>query len=198
MKILTKNLLLAIGTFSLLPSANADIHITPLLGFTGGGVVKSANGETFDIEPNASFAISTETDVQAGRIGLFYSHQSSDVESLNLETTIQYLMFQSSAYYPLIKQSYAYIGVGIGGSYIEADWSDNHTGFAASIFGGLEYPFSNNISFTSQIRWLGTVVDNDTTAACNLPSSNSNDCRIQFKTDWMNQFAMNAGIVITF
>lgn len=198
MKILNKHLFIAIGSLSLFSNANASIHVTPLLGFTGGGTVENNNEDTFDIEPSASFTISAEADFQTGRLGLFYSHQSSKVESENLDSTIQYLMFQSSIYYPLANQSYGYLGLGIGGSYINADWSKNHTGFAASIFGGFEYPITDRISFTTQARWLGTVVDNDTTTRCNLPATDSNECRIQFNTDWMNQFAMNAGVVITF
>lgn len=198
MTILNSSVFIAIGVLSVASTASANIHITPQLGFTGGGIVKNSNDEKFDIKPSESFAISIESDLQTSRLGLYYSHQSSNVESENLDSTIQYLMFQSSIYYPLANQSFTYLGIGIGGSYINADWSDNHTGFAASLFGGFEYPISDSVSFTSQVRWLGTVVDNNTTTICNLPSSRSTDCRIQFDTDWMNQFTMSAGVVMTF
>ncbi|MGF1908251.1 porin family protein [Vibrio kasasachensis] len=198
MKILSQSLLVGISIFCLQPAANAKIHITPLLGFSGGGEVEDENGSALDIVPSVSFSIATELEFQTGRLGLYYSQQSSEVESLELDTTIQYLMFQSSIYYDLPNRAYAYLGVGIGGSYIDADWVDNHAGFAGSIFGGFEYPITQSISLTSQIRWLGTVVDNDTAAACNLPSGSSGDCIIRFKTDWMNQFTMGVGLVMTF
>jgi len=179
-------------------SAYAEVYLTPWLNYTGGGELESNDGSSYDIEPSASFTLSVETDFQTGRLGLFYSHQSSDVSEVQLKTSIQYLLFQSSIYYALPNEADAYLGIGIGGSYIDANWVDNSTGFAASIFGGFEYPLNQSISLTTQARWLGTVVDNDTAAACNLPSNSSSGCIVQFRTDWMNQFSLGIGVVMKF
>ena len=198
MKALKKWLLVTLVLSGTVTQSHAEVYLTPWLNFTGGGELENSDGSKFDIEPSASFSLSAETDFQTGRIGVFYSHQSSDVSEVQLKSSIQYLMFQSSIYYALPNNAYSYIGIGIGGSYIDANWVDNNTGFAASIFGGFEYPINQSISFTTQARWLGTVVDNDTAAACNLPSSSTNGCIVQFKTDWMNQFTVGIGVVMRY
>ncbi|MBA5761838.1 porin family protein [Vibrio sp. 404] len=198
MKALKKWLLVALVLSGTVTQSHAEVYLTPWLNFTGGGELESSDGSNFDIEPSASYSLSAETDFQTGRIGMFYAHQSSDVSEVQLKSSIQYLMFQSSIYYALPNDAYSYIGVGVGGSYIDANWVDNSTGFAASIFGGFEYPITNSIRLTTQARWLGTVVDNDTAAACNLPSSSTNGCIVQFKTDWMNQFTVGIGVVMRY
>ena len=176
----------------------ADVYLTPWIGYTGGGKVIAQNEMIYDLEGSASYAITGEIDLQDGRIGLFYSNQGTNVDDINLESNIHYLQFQSSVYYPTEEEVSFYLGIGLGASYIDADWVDDELGFSASIFGGFEYRFHDNLALNSQLRWLGTVVDNDTSGICNLSASESDNCIIKFKTDWMNQFAANLGLTWNF
>ncbi|WP_260259349.1 porin family protein [Vibrio intestinalis] len=189
-----------IGISILLFSSNswAQIHITPWVGHTGGGDVTDQNQQNYNISPSVNYAFSIESDLQQGRIGLFYSSQSSDAENTHLDVTVHYLHFQSSVYYPMDGGINSYVGVGLGGGYVDANWVDDNLGFSASIFGGFEYPISNNLSFNTQVRWLGTVVDDQTSAACNLPTNGGNNCVVKFDTDWMNQVSVNFGLVFKF
>ena len=57
--------------------ALAQFHITPVIGIAAGGEVEDQNGDTFKIKNNSALSIALETDFDAGRIGLFYSTQSS-------------------------------------------------------------------------------------------------------------------------
>ncbi|MFH0258751.1 hypothetical protein ACGRL8_17345 [Vibrio rumoiensis] len=77
------------------------------------------------------------------------------------------------------------------------EFGDNKYGFAASIYAGLEYNITENLALTGQVRWLGTVVDNDSQSACYANQSSSN-CYIQFESDWMNQFQSNLGVAFRF
>lgn len=178
-------------------SLSAEIQITPMIGFTGGGAVEDEDGNTYDMENSASYSLAIETPLEKGRVGLFYSNQKSELESLKLDSSIQYLHFQSSIYYPATNQFSGYLGLGLGASYVDVDWAKDKYGFSASIFGGVEYKLSNSLALTSQLRWLGTVVDNDTSGACTVPSTGQN-CVIRFDTDWMNQFQANIGLTFTF
>lgn len=190
------SLALTLATVSL--CANSEVYLSPWLGYTLGGSVEDQNQTELDLKAAPSFATSLETDIDNGRIGLFYAVQNSEVETLNVTSTTHYLHFQSSIYYPIEKRFSSYLGLGLGGSYIDADWVNNELGFSASIFGGFKYQLTDSLALNSQLRWLGTVVDNDTSGVCNLPTTNDNSCVVRFKTDWMNQFSANLGVTLSF
>lgn len=191
-------LLLPLAIFGLSTAAHAEIHLSPWLGYTFGGSVEDQNQNELDLEGSESYAISLETDVDKGRIGLFYANQNSQVENVNLDSSIHYLHVQSSIYYPVQDKWSSYLGIGLGASYVDADWVKDEWGFSASIFGGFEYQFTDALALNTQLRWLGTVVDNNTSGVCNLPTTGSESCVIKFKTDWMNQFSANIGLTWSF
>lgn len=176
----------------------AQVRVTPWLGYTAGGSVENQDGEELDLKSAMNFAVSLETDLDQGRVGLFYTSQRTDVEEVNADATIHYLLFQSSAYYPLEDGLNSYIGLGLGGSYVDAVWVDDSLGFSTSIFAGMEYVVSDSIALTSQVRWLGTAVDNETSGVCQSSGNNNSSCVLQFKTDWMDQFSANIGLVVSF
>jgi len=177
--------------------ASPEIIITPMVGYTGGGSVEDQDGKNYDMKGSENYTFAIETPLEKGRVGFFYSNQSSELETLNLSSSIQYLHFQSSIYYPASSVLSGYLGLGLGASYVDVDWAKDKYGFSTSIFGGLEYKLSDRLALNTQVRWLGTVVDNDTTGVCNIPS-NGQDCIIRFDTDWMNQFQANVGLSFTF
>ncbi len=180
----------------------ANFFVTPFIGGAAGGEVigQGDQSETeFDIEAAPSFSLALELPVDNGRVGLFYSNQSSELEKLNLDVDVHYAHFQSSVYYDLSENTSGYIGMGLGASYVDADWVDENVGFSASFFGGFDYLLSEHVSLNFQMRWLGTAVDNETSTQCNLPSNtNSDKCRVVFDTDWMNQGQANLGITFRF
>ncbi|MDR9828124.1 porin family protein [Vibrio sp. FNV 38] len=175
-----------------------ELYVTPWIGFTGGGKVVNEEGTEFDFKPSESFALQIEAPLQQGRIGLFYHYQGTEVDDINASVETHYLLFQSAVHYAMHERLRTHIGIGLGGAYTKANWVDDNFGFAGSIYGGLEHEIKDNLYLTGQVRWLGTVVDNDTTAICNLPSGQEGNCVIKFKTDWMNQFSANFGITFKF
>ena len=68
---------------------------------------------------NYTFVI--ETPLEKGRIVFFYSNQSSELGTLNLSSSIQYLHFQSNIYYPAFSVLSGYLGLGLGASYVDVD-----------------------------------------------------------------------------
>ncbi|ENM5925433.1 porin family protein [Vibrio mimicus] len=179
------------------PFLAAEWMVTPSVGYTFGGKVLNQAGNQYDLKSSSSYALAVELPYDKGRVGLFYSAQPTNVETLsNQDANIHYLHFQSSIYYPISEKFSSFIGLGIGGAYTDVDWADKKYGFSASAFGGVEYQISSNVAFNAQLRWLGTIVDNDSSAVCTLPSSES--CVVKFKTDWLNQGSAHVGITIRF
>lgn len=63
-------------------NAQANIIVTPYIGYTGGGQVEDESGNTYALDPAVNYALSVETPLEKGRIGLFYSNQSTELEKL--------------------------------------------------------------------------------------------------------------------
>jgi opacity protein-like surface antigen len=178
-------------------TGNASVIVTPFIGYSLGGKAETAEGTSYDISPSANLALAVEFPFRNGRMGAFYSRQDSSLDTLNLDTTIQYLQFQSSAEYQIGENTQAYIGAGLGASHTSGQWTKSHTGFAASIFGGVEYYLTKNLAINGQLRWQGTVVSNESASICNLPTDDQS-CFIAFKTNWMNQVQTNLGLSVRF
>jgi hypothetical protein len=176
---------------------NATVIVTPFIGYSLGGGAETADGTNYDISPSANLALAIEFPFRNGRMGAFYSRQDSSLDNLNLDTTIQYLQFQSSAEYQIGESTQTYIGAGLGASHTSGQWTKSHTGFAASIFGGVEYYLTKNLAINGQLRWQGTVVSNDSVSICNLPTEDQS-CFIAFNTNWMNQVQTNLGLSVKF
>ncbi|WP_239670622.1 outer membrane protein [Vibrio variabilis] len=191
----TKAMMFTAAIFSI--NSNASVMVTPFIGYSLGGAAETADGTSYDISPSANLALAVEFPFRNGRMGAFYSRQDSSLDTLNLDTTIQYLQFQSSAEYQVGENTQAYIGAGLGASHTSGQWTKSHTGFAASIFGGVEYYLTKNLAINGQLRWQGTVVSNDSVSICNLPTDDQS-CFIAFKTSWMNQVQTNLGLNVKF
>lgn len=174
----------------------AAVYLTPFVGYTAGGKVEDSQRQSHAIQGSESYALALEVPYETGRLGLFYATQRSDIDTLNDTIAMHYLHFQSSIYYPADDKLSSYLGLGLGASYADADWVDDKYGFSASIFTGLDYRLSPNIALNTQFRWLGTVVDNDTSTVCTF--GDSDRCVIRFQSDWMNQFSANLGLTIQF
>lgn len=190
---------IVIGSFAALYclSAQSNVIVTPFVGYTLGGAAKDGEGKSYDISPSANAALAVEFPFRNGRMGVYYSKQDSSLDTLNLDSSIQYLQFQSSAEYAWTDKTSGYIGAGLGASHTSGEWTNSHTGFAASIFGGMEYHITKNFALNGQIRWQGTVVSSDSISICNLPTDDQS-CFIGFKTKWMNQFQTQVGLTMRF
>lgn len=179
------------------PISAAEWMVTPFIGYTLGGDVIAQTGNKYNLDSSGNYAVAIEVPYDKGRIGLFYSAQPTQVETLiSQDANIHYLHFQSSIYYPTSDKFSSFIGLGIGGAYTDVEWADKKYGFSATAFGGVEYKIASNIAVNAQLRWLGTMVDNDSSAICTLPSSES--CIIKFKSDWLNQGSAHIGVTIRF
>ncbi len=178
-------------------SSYADIMITPMIGYTIGGEVKDAQDNRYDIQGDYNYSIAIEIPVENGRIGLFYTQQDSQLDDLDLDSPVKYLYLQSSLDLPINDKLLGYVGIGLGGSYIDVDWAKGKVGFSATGFAGLEYKLTPHIALNAQFRWLGTTVDSSSSTVC-YSAHDVNKCYIHFESDWMNQFQSNVGFTFRF
>ncbi|GEK12739.1 outer membrane beta-barrel protein [Aliivibrio fischeri] len=179
-----------------LPSL-AQIHITPSVGYASGGEIEDTEGEIYDLKGNTAYSLAIETDYDAGRIGLFYSNQSNDIEGLNQTSNMHYLHFQSALDYQLTKNISSFFGLSIGGTYADVDWIDENIRFSAGAFGGFQYHFTDNFALQLEGRWLGTSVDSNFDSSC-VSTPNKNSCTIKYEGSWVNQLQANLGLRFSF
>ncbi|GAB7220583.1 outer membrane beta-barrel protein [Vibrio comitans] len=177
--------------------SQADIHITPMIGYSMGGSFDTEEGGNFDIEEAVNYNIAIETDVEKGRLGLLYSQQDSSIEDVNIDTTLRYLHFQSAVFYPSGEKWNSYIGLSLGGTQIDIQGASNEYKFSLGVYGGVEYEFTDNFALQGQIRYLGTLVDGDSITICDS-SGNGTSCKYAFSGDWMSQVQANLGVRFSF
>ncbi|MGR6839235.1 porin family protein [Aliivibrio wodanis] len=175
----------------------AQWYITPAIGIATGGMVENKDGDTFKVENDSSLSFTVETDYDAGRIGLFYSTQSSEVKSLGNKSRFDYLHFQSALDFPLTTNLNSFFGLSLGATYTDVDWSDDTIQFSGGAFTGLQYHFTDNIALQLEARWLATSVDSDFDSACGVGSTHS-ACVIRYEASWMNQIQGNLGLRFNF
>ncbi len=175
----------------------AQFYITPAIGMAAGGEVENQNGDTFKIKTNNALSFALETDLDAGRIGLFYSTQSSEVKTLGNKTRFDYLHFQSALDYPLTTRLSSFFGLSIGATYTDVDWSEENINFSAGAFTGLQYHFTDNLALQLEARWLGTAVDSDFDSTC-VSTPTQSGCVIRYESSWVNQVQGNLGLRFSF
>jgi hypothetical protein len=173
------------------------LYFTPMIGYSMGGNVTNDDGEDYDVSSDLNYNFALEKAYDTGRIGLFYSEQASELETLSLGTRFRYLHFQSSIYYPIASNSSSYVGIGLGGTQLDLEWSEKEYYFSASLFGGFEQSLSKHVSLQAQARWNGTLHNSDSASVCNLPTTEES-CKFYFSGDWLNQFQVNLGLVFKY
>ncbi|RYU51606.1 porin family protein [Aliivibrio finisterrensis] len=187
-----------LGLLAILPlQIFAQVYLTPSIGFSSGGEVTNSAGDTYKINGDNALSFAIETDFDTGRIGLFYSTQSSEVKSLGNKTRFDYLHFQSALDYSLTPKLSSFLGLSLGATYTDVDWSDENLRFSAGAFTGLQYHFTDNFALQLEARWLGTSVDSSFDSAC-VSDSTQSRCVIRYEGSWMNQVQGNLGLRFSF
>ncbi|WP_237156947.1 hypothetical protein [Photobacterium rosenbergii] len=190
--------IIAVGLITASHSATANtIYVTPYVGYTFSNGITDDNGIEIEPESDPHYAISIETDLDQGRVGLFVSHQPTDYETFSNSGSLTYVHFQSSLRFDTFTHFDTYLGASIGTTIIDADWSDKDMVFSGGFLGGVEYKFTPNFSVLLEGRWLANLMDGDTTTICNLPEGNQT-CSIRVDSEWLTQFQTNLGFTFSF
>lgn len=204
MKRLNTILVVFILTFS--QHSNA-IEITPLLGYRGGGdFIDDTTAKKHTIVSSDIYGLIISFPYEYGKtIEVYYSHQSSDLRSINITLpsptsntdiplSIDYLHIGGTAPISTEQDLKTFVSGGLGFTYLSPDFSGLESDLRASLsIGiGLKYPLSNNISFRLEARGLATMFNNNSSIFC------SGGCTIKVDGNFFLQGEVFAGLAITF
>ncbi|MDO6542363.1 outer membrane beta-barrel protein [Photobacterium sanguinicancri] len=187
-----------VSCFPISSLANTEkIYVTPAIGYTYSGTMKNDAGDNISVNHAASYNIAVETDIEPGRVGFFLSHQNTDTKEVTGNSQFTYLHFQSSLRFQPTQQLKSYFGASLGGTFVNASWSEKDLFFSGGLFGGIEYEMTKNASVVLEGRWLANVVKSNTTAICTLPTGNET-CKISIDSNLFSQFQTNLGMQFSF
>ncbi|WP_036798153.1 outer membrane beta-barrel protein [Photobacterium marinum] len=181
------------------PQVQSDntFYFTPYVGYAFTSNITDENGNAIRIEDDPHIAFSLDTDMGAGRIGLFISHQPNEAENIQGDGSFTYFQFQSSLRFDVNPSFDSFFGASVGTTISESDWTSNDLLFSGGFFGGAEYKINSNTKLVLEARWLANLIDSNTNAICTLPTGDET-CRIKIESDWISQLQTNIGITYSF
>lgn len=205
MKALNPTLLFAI----LLTSTNThSLEITPLLGYRGGGefVDESTDKKhTIDSSSTYGFIIADENYGRGKSLELYYSHQDSNLNSVNITVpgttggtniplSIDYLHIGGTAPISTTDKIHTFMSGGLGFTYLSPDYTGLQSDLRASLSVGigLKLPINERIALRIETRALATLFDNNSAIFC------SGGCTLSVNGNFFLQGEVFAGLAIKF
>lgn len=181
------------------PSAAEEnsFYVTPYIGYSFSESVTDENGAKVRVKNDPHVALALETDMDQGRVGLFLSHQPSEVKGIQGDGSLTYVHFQSAMRYQSSPRVDALFGLSLGTTVSQVDWIDEDLLFSAGVFTGAEYKLSHNTRLVFEARWLASRVDGQSKSSCQLQSSGEN-CQIRLDSEWLSQWQTNLGLTFSF
>ena len=207
MKSLIQNTLKVFFIGSLFISSNSfAVEVTPLLGYRNGGeFVDTLTDQKHTVESSESYGLILGWPYEKGKtLEVYYSHQSSDLKSVNIGVpttsttniplTIDYLHIGGTS--PITDEGdlETFVSGGLGFAYLSPDLtglqSDLRASFSIGI--GLKYPFTKNIALRLETRGLATLFNSNSALFCN------GGCSLSVNGSLFWQAEVSAGLAIKF
>jgi len=183
------------------------VEITPLLGYRAGGeFIDEANSQKRTVDSSSTFGlILSYPDKSGTNYELYYSHQSSDLNSVsfasttttgnvNVPLTIDYLHIGGTTPISNSEKLETFVSGGLGFTYLSPDFEDLQSDLRASfsIGIGLKLPLSERIAFRIETRALATLYNNNSAIFC------SGGCTLKVNGNFLLQTEVFAGIAVKF
>ncbi|MDE3272251.1 hypothetical protein [Pseudoalteromonas sp. G4] len=179
-------------------SSAADIAVTGYYGQSLNQELVTEKGTKIDIKDDSNFGVSLDKHDGISKYGLYYSSMSSVQRNAHgYELDLDYLLFQSAVVLPVTEGVSSYLGAQLGVNHISPNFSDSDTFFATGLFGGLEYEITKDFVALGEVRWLATILKNDSTTVCE-GGANGTQCDWYFDGEVLNQFQFNVGVMYRF
>lgn len=184
-----------------------SVEITPLLGYRGGGeFIDTDTQQKHTVVSSDVYGLIIGLPYERGKqLELYYSHQSSDIRSVNLTLptptgsvdiplSIDYLHIGGTAPIADEKNYKTFVSGGLGFTYLSPDLSGLQSDLRASfsIGIGLKYPVSENIALRLEARGLGTLFNSNATLFCN------GGCALSVNGSLFVQAEVFAGLAVRF
>jgi hypothetical protein len=201
-------LTLSLGILSLSGAAMAErVEVTVLGGVQFGGSSNFIGGEaSFAAGPEFAALLGVRVNKQ-GLITLGYQRQWTEVDFRILQLsnpiwgkrdmTVGTIHFGGELELPVNDRVIPFIGVSLGATHYSAEFPNSTSWYFSGAFtGGLKLKLTKHIGLRSQMRLLGTVINNDSTVFC--VSSGGLTCAIAADLDGVVQGDFLAGVYVTF
>ena len=186
-----------------------DVHsvdITPIIGYRDGGeVTNNLDQTTRDIVDSNVYGLiigSKPFDAKGRTYELYYSHQSSKIQAIDLPTatsttlplTVDYLQVGGTAPISIEEQLRTFVSGGVGFTYMspDIDGLDSELRASFSLGIGLEYKLTERLAARLEGRMLATLFNNNSTIFC------SGGCTITVNGNMITQFEALAGLRVRF
>ena len=184
------------------------VEITPLLGYRGGGeFIDTDTGQKHTINSSEIYGLIIGFPYQRGeQIEIYYSHQSSDLNSVNIEIptvtssntdiplSIDYLHIGGTT--PIYDEENlkTFLSGGLGFTYLSPDLSGLQSDLRASfsIGIGLKWPVTKNMALRLETRGLATLFNSNAALFCN------GGCSLTVNGSLFFQAEVFAGLAVRF
>lgn len=188
-------------------ASSYSVEIIPLLGFRAGGeFIDVQNDKKHILESSEAYGLILSFPYEHGKtIEVYYSHQSTQLNSLTLTTpaptntvnipiTIDYLHFGGTAPISDEKNLQTFVSGGLGFTYLSPDFPDAQSDLRASlsIGFGLKWPMTERIALRLETRGLATLYNNNSAIFCN------GGCTIKVNGNFFLQGEVFAGLGFSF
>ena len=193
---------------SLLSTDCYSLELTPLMGYRGGGeFIDDVTDKKHTIASSSTygFIIADENYGNGKSLELYYSHQSSDLNSININLpsptsnnniplTIDYLHLGGTTPIPNKSNIDTFVSGGLGFTYLSPDFTGLQSDLRASLsIGiGLKWPITNTIALRFETRGLATFFNNNSSIFC------SGGCTIKVSGNFFMQAEAFAGLIFKF
>ncbi len=205
MKILIK---ISLITLLFISGNSYAVEITPLLGYRGGGeFIDTDTGQKHTINSSEIYGLIIGFPYQRGeQIEIYYSHQSSDLNSVNIDIpavttgntdiplSIDYLHIGGTT--PIYDEENlkTFLSGGLGFTYLSPDLrglqSDLRASFSIGI--GLKWPVTKNMALRLETRGLATLFNSNAALFCN------GGCSLSVNGSLFFQAEVFAGLAVRF
>lgn len=195
------------ASFFIFSGNSHAIEITPFFGYRSGGeVVDDTTSKKHSIISSNIYGFLVSAPYVHGKtLELYYSHQSSDIRSINITIpaavndanialNIDYLHIGGTAPISTENKFKTFVSGGLGFTYLSPDLGalNSELRFSLSLGVGLKYPISENISLRLETRGLATMFNNNSSIFC------SGGCTLSVNGSFLFQGEIFAGLAIGF
>ncbi len=183
------------------------VEITPLLGYRGGGeFIDTDTEQKHTVVSSETYGLIIGFPYEhAKQIEIYYSHQSSDLNSVNLTIpavagntniplSIDYLHIGGTTPISDDENLKTFVSGGVGFTHLSPDLSGLQSDLRASfsIGVGLKWPVSENIALRLETRGLATLFNSNAALFCN------GGCSLSVNGSLFFQAEVSAGLAVRF
>jgi len=194
-----KKILILLCFLSATAFAQDDYSVSLYAGKNFSQTLETKEALKVEVNDGNHFAFSIDRNIDRARYGFYFAQSNNELENTeDKEVTMKYFLFQSAVEVALSNHINSYVGAQVGANYVQTNFTSNDVFFASGLYGGIEYLFSDKARVLFETRWLATIVNNESTVNCTLPTDEDDQCLWHFDGDVLNQFQTSLGFTYRF